>query len=121
MHRNGNFVPKKKTDNQCKVNGHTSYNYNLKLIFPKTIELNAQKFIVDHQHIDRLIQSLGLKGSCEEMHLTICDAVRKFFDDLDCELLASKCRIQPDVTVGAAFLDYAYVKSNEYLFLTSLL
>src|SRR6202000_1156902 len=71
MHRNGNFVPTAESSNQCKVMGHTSYNYTLSLIFPGTIKLDDQSFIVDHSEIDRLIQSLDLLGSCEQMQQLI--------------------------------------------------
>lgn len=120
MHRNGIFVPKQKSANQCKIEGHQSYNYTLSMIFPKTVKLNNQKFITDHQHVDQVIQSLSLKGSCEQMHLAICNAIRAYFEDLDCELLATKCRILPDINIGAAFMDYVYVKNPDYNYLIGL-
>jgi hypothetical protein len=120
MHRNGIFVPKQKSTNQCKTEGHQSYNYTLSMVFPHTVMLDKDKFIIDHQHVDRLIQSLHLKGSCEQMQQKICTGLRELYKRLNLELLAYKCRIIPDATIGAAYLDYVYVKSDEYNHLIGL-
>ena len=63
MHRKGKCYPRVPTTNQCKVAGHPNYSYDLSMIFPSNIALNKESFIIDHQHIDDMIQGTFIKGS----------------------------------------------------------
>lgn len=107
--RNGEFVPYKYSDNQCKIQGHPAYNYSLKMVFPKTTKLDTHGFIIDHAFIDKTIQKLKLEGSCEEMHNQICTAIRGLFTKDHIDLNGARCTIVPDRNAGDAFMDYVYL------------
>lgn len=112
MTRNGEFVPHKKTPNQCKVEGHPAYNYSLRMVFPKTTKLDEHGFIIDHAFIDNMIHKLKLEGSCEEMHHVICGAVQRLFVGAGVELSGCRCSIIPDMHIGDAYMDYIYITDN---------
>ena len=111
MSRSGEFLPKDYTKNQCQRPGMPAYHYEIKMAFPKTTKLDSNKFIVDHQRVHDLIHSLPLEGSCEEMQMAICSAVKKFFHSLGERLYGCDCRLIPPVG-GAAYMSYAYIDDD---------
>jgi len=108
MTRKGNFQPHKYTKNQCKVEGHRKYFYEIKMCFSHKVRLNEQKFIIDHKVIDDLIQSLKLIGSCEEMHSSICTAIKNLFSTNNITLLGCKTNIIPSGR-SLAHMSYIYI------------
>lgn len=112
MTRKGSFRPAKFTNNQCKEPGQTTYNYVLKMVFPKDVEMDSHHFIVDHADVDKMITHLVLEGSCEQMHKRICKAVREFFELRKRDLYGFKCTIVPDVVDPVAILEYTYTKES---------
>lgn len=119
MHRKGVFEPEKYTSNQCKIEGHDSYDYHIIMVFPAHQQLDANAFIVDHQDIDNTIQNMVLKGSCEQMHQKICDRLKKFFSKKDIDLMAMKCIIKPVTNGGVAHMEYLFTKDSSYVSLIS--
>lgn len=119
MHRKGRFEPNKYTPNQCKVEGHESYDYHLIMVFPGTQELDINDFILDHQDIDDTIQRMVLKGSCEKMHQKICDRLKRFFEKKNIDLMAMKCIIKPVFSVNVAHMEYLYTRDSSYSSLIS--
>lgn len=84
----------------------------MRMVFSHKIALDKDSFITDHVNIDKLIQSLKLSGSCEQMHKTICEAYKAFFLKKNLKLLACKCTIQPIIGFNEkqlAYIDYVYV------------
>ena len=119
MHRKGVFEPDKYTSNQCKVEGHESYDYHIIMVFPGTQQLDINNFIVDHQDIDDTIQNMVLKGSCEEMHQRICDRLKKFFERKGIDLMAMKCIIKPVSQGGIAHMEYLFTRDSSFVPLIS--
>lgn len=120
MNREGFFYPSKMTHNQCKVEGHHAYRYELKCVFSQRTILDKDKFIIDHIHIDNLIASLRLSGSCEEMHQRILSALRNLFTDKGIPVAAIKITIFPEAPKGVAHLTYVWASSPRNVHYLSL-
>lgn len=120
MTRNGKFYPARMTKNQCKVEGHSSYSYSLRMVFSNTIKLDNNAFITDHAEVDEMIQKLPLIGSCEQMHQTICTALKAFFKSKKLKLEGCKCTIIPGKS-PAAFMDYYYIGARSHKEMVSAL
>ena len=75
MTREGNFMPKYSTLNQCKDRGHLQYEYICRIRFNP--QLDSKGFLIDHQDIDDAINSIENVGSCEECLLAMFDRVKK--------------------------------------------
>lgn len=112
MHRRGTFQPSENTSNQCKAEGHPEYHYHLAMVFSSAQALDKNEFIIAHEKIDKLIQKITLKGSCEIMHKKICSRLRGALERKGIELLGSKCRISPTLPNGPAYLEYVYLKDS---------
>jgi hypothetical protein len=89
------------------------------MVFPKRVKLDMNKFIVDHQEVDGLINSMLLEGSCEEMHQKICVNIRDFFSKKDVHLIACKCTIKPAENANAAYMQYVYLENKDSAFVLS--
>lgn len=105
MNRSGEFEPIRPTSNQCKEPGHLRYGYELRMCFFGAMQLDQNQFILDHQLVDDLVQSLALTGSCEEMHKLISRQLRTMMTRKNIELAACKCTIKPKPD-GPAFLEF---------------
>jgi hypothetical protein len=106
MHRQGTFKPAGYTANQCKAPKHPDYHYELVMVFDGDAELDERKFLLDHQEVDDMIQSLRLGGSCEQMHQRISKRITSLMRERDLPMVACKCIIRPSVPVGAAHLKF---------------
>lgn len=116
MTRKGHIVPSKMTSNQCKVEGHEDYDYIIKLVFPEFTKLDENDFLIDHQKIDDVIQNMFHKGSCERMHINICERMLKKLERKGLDIIAYKCSIIPvdkqRNQSGVAMLEYLYYKDG---------
>ncbi len=118
MTRKGMFKAKKSTNNQCKVKGHNGYNYTIKIVVAgKKKSLDGNDFIIDHVDIDRFMQTVGLQGSCEAMHLRISSKFPDYMEERGIELLGFCAKIVPIGNDVMAFMEYAKVMNGD----TSLL
>jgi len=114
MTRKGVFKAKKSTDNQCKVRGHNSYNYTIKILVEGVREsLDLNDFIIDHVDLDQFIQKAGLKGSCEGMHLQISTKLPKFLAERGVNLLGFCSKIVPVGNDVMAFMEYTKVMDGD--------
>ena len=96
MHRTGKIHPSRSTDNQCKAVGHDTFHYHLRMVFSHTqISAERRSFIVDHVHVDRLLQTLAHNGSCEQVQINLRNHIIRFFREHDIELLALRCTLNP--------------------------
>ena len=114
MTRRGMFNAKTSTNNQCKVKGHNGYNYTIKILVEGVKEsLDNSDFIIDHVDIDQFIQKVGLKGSCESMHLQISSKLPKFLETKGVNLLGFCSKIVPIGHDVMAFMEYAKVMDGD--------
>lgn len=95
MMRTGTIVPSQHTDNQCKQNPTHIYDYECKILFGSSQKLDEQDFLIEHEEINKVIQSLGLKGSCERMASDIIEAVKKEFSERSISIAGLKITILP--------------------------
>lgn len=121
MNRKGKFTPYLSTTNQCKVEGHKEYTYNIGMVFSTRTKLDKNMFIIDHQEVDNCIQSALLNGSCEEMHIVMMQRLRALFKRKRIPVIAIKAVIYPDVPVGAAHLSYVWTNVAKNVELLPLL
>lgn len=119
MYRNGIILPTLHTPNQCKGPGHPVYYYRIGLVFPNSIKLDENDFIVDHSNIDDLIKSMDLTGSCETMHQVICKGIQQFFEERNIKLVACKCILKASETSNVAYMEYIYLNSKVNAFVLS--
>lgn len=111
----GSFNPSEMTHNQCKVEGHTDYEYSCKLVFSPKSEFDENEFLIDHADVDKAIVGCELKGSCERMHLTIMESLKRELKRKGAKVLAIKLVIIPVNPEGVANLTYVWTKNNVYL------
>jgi hypothetical protein len=77
LNRKGTCTTRFTSTNQCKSVGHKVYNYTVRLTCePK---LDKDKFLIDHEHVDKACKSVFDCGisSCEELIMRMCDSVSK--------------------------------------------
>jgi len=121
MNRTGTFRPEKFTSNQCKAPKHPDYFYHLKMVFDGKVKLDADRFILDHQDVDDLVQGLVLNGSCEDMQLKIMERLAKMMGLKKIKMVACKCIISPVLPNGAAWLEFTSVPEKKHLSCLSLI
>lgn len=120
MERKGFFKSFKSSDNQCKGKGHLNYSYQIKIAFSRKCLLDKSYFLIDHQHIDDVIQKITFKSSCEVMHQNILKELKLLFYNKKLNILAIKTTIKPIKPEGMAELTYIYSLKKDYLIFLSI-
>lgn len=111
MTRRGEFSASSPTANQCKDVGHGKYFYTLQLVFKGNTPLDVDGFLIDHFEVDKIVQSIPVEGSCEQMQQMFFEQFRQRL-----EIVAYKMTIKPSIeTEPLAFMDYVAADKKSLL------
>ena len=95
INRNGVVnVKGKKTKNQCAKEGHEVYRYTLKVLFSSDVNLNKNKWIIDHQLLDDAVQKTVV-DSCEIMSDNILNNIEKVLKRNKLTCIGIKLQFRP--------------------------
>lgn len=95
--------------NQCKAVGHKTFNYVVKIIVHKD-NLNEQGFVVDHNNINKTVESVfeDYAASCEDMALITAEQLKKLCEEEKVEPIGLYIKITPYTkNPTAAHMEYA--------------
>jgi hypothetical protein len=114
MKRSGVFAPETThASNQCKEKSTHLYDYECKILFDESQQLDNQEFLIEHQDIDDAIQKLNLNGSCEIMAKDIVELLQSFFELKKKKVNGIKIEIFP-YPRGKANMSYIYIKDKSF-------
>ncbi len=91
-------VKGKSTSNQCAKEKHEIYEYELKVLFKKSVKLNQNGWIIDHQLLDDAVQKTVV-NSCEIMSKKILDNVESVLSSNNLVCVGIKLKIQPKYVI----------------------
>lgn len=107
------YTDSQQSDNQCKDVGHKHYSYNVKVVFASKVELDKDRFIVDHSRIDQIVQEAFQVTSCEGMHIDILEALVEGLEDQF--PVAIKLTIVPINPEGVANIGIIWSKKSKFI------
>lgn len=102
----GQFSAAHNTPNQCVVEGHAIYEFEVNLLFPGDTPLDENGFLVDTAEVKKMIVETPLTGSCEQMHLQLRDMFCRRLP----EIIACKISIKPFAGCKG-WIDYIFASS----------
>ena len=102
MHRFGKLNYLTRTNNQCKEPGHPYHTYEVMITCEN--QLDRDKFIIDHVHIDRVIQKIEV-SSCEDMCLNITTKVRNLLKRHAVKVKEIHVILKPDGLSTVAYME----------------
>jgi hypothetical protein len=112
LNRKGEYSISGYTSNQCRVEGHQQYFYNIRILVHGEPEfLNANKFVIDHNLVDIAVATNGnVQGSCETMHYQIYEIIKELMKERGLKMLGYVNTITAAKNDSTSFLNFIKCK-----------